>query len=137
MKPNTILSGLLKLLFVIAGVSATSYSMLVFGSGFWSWLFLGISGVVFVSIFVERLDPIVSILGIGTALLSAISLAILLIAGTIGGSFHLSESNVIFALLLVFLSTTGFLSLCWGNRMIEPPEPDVGVPRIRYQNGHA
>ena len=120
MKPNTILSRLLKLLFVIAGVSATSYSMSVFGSGFWSWLFLSISGVVFVSIFVERLDPIVSILGIGTAVLSTISLVILLIAGTIGGSFHLSESNVIFALLLVFLSVTGFLSLFWGNCMIEP-----------------
>ena len=106
-----------KLLFVLAAASASAYSMSVFGPGMWSWIFLGITFLVLVSVFVASLDVFAIILGCVSGVLAGLALALLMLAATVGGSFNMSDSNVVFAVLLVFLMIFGFTAFFWENRL--------------------
>ena len=80
------MTNFLKLLFVVAAIVASVYSMSVFGPGLWSWIFVGAALLVLASVFVARLGPLSIVLGRVSGILSSIALVILLIAATVGGS---------------------------------------------------
>ena len=123
----------LKLIFVVAVTAVPIYSMSVFeGPGFWSWSFLAVAVFILVSVFVARLDAISRIAGISVGALSALGLVLLLIAGTIGGSFHLSESNVVLAVLLGFLSVAGFSANSGASGKSKTPGDTDDHVRLRF-----
>ena len=110
------LTGIYKLLFVSAVAGACGYSMSILGAGMWAWLLLLVAGFVLVSVFVPSLDHMATILGKISGLLAVLALALLLLAATVGGSFRMSESNAIFAVLLVLVALFGLAAFFWENR---------------------
>jgi hypothetical protein len=122
------LTALLKLIFVAATIAASTYSMSVFGPGMWSWIFLGVALIVLASLFFVRLAPLAAVLGKTSGFLAATALGLLLIAAMVGGSFHLSESNVIFAYLLGLLAAAGFAAYLWSEPKGEPGASKAAHP---------
>lgn len=110
-------TGLFKLIFVIAAGAASTYSISEFGPGMWSYIFVGVAALVFISTFVKALDALAIVLGALSGGLSAAALGLLLLAATVGGSFSMSESNVIFTYLLVFLALSGLSAFFWKDRL--------------------
>lgn len=115
------LTALYKFLFVGTSVAASIYSMSVFGAGMWSWIFLGVAAFVLLSVLVAHLDTLAIIVAKVSAALAAIALVLLMVAGTVGGSFNLSESNVIFAVLLAMLCVFGLAAFFWDDRQSVTP----------------
>jgi len=113
---DSMVTGFLKLFFVVTAVAASTYSMNMLGLGLWSWLFLVLAFLVLLSVFVAWLDPLSIIIGIVSGILSGIALVLLLLAATVGGSFSMSESNVVFSFWLALLSFFGLMAFFWKNR---------------------
>jgi|GEM_PF-805743 len=84
---------LLKLVFAIVILLTVKISSAAVGIGIWSMASLAIAGVIFLSLFVRWLDAIALILGRLMAVGGLLAGILLMLAGTIGGSFHLSPSN--------------------------------------------
>ncbi|MGI0119369.1 hypothetical protein [Zooshikella sp. RANM57] len=100
---------ILKLLLTFSSVATCLYGINTFGNSMWPLIVIGLSGIVFISIFKRSIDKlaiivcrIMGVVCIGAAVL-------LLVAGTIGGSFHLSKSNEVILLGLISMGTIGCL----------------------------
>lgn len=104
-----------KLLFSIAAIATSVYSMSAFGPGMWSWIFVAVGLVVLISTFLPRLDRLARVLGQVSGALSGLALVLVLLAATVGGSFRMSESNVVFAFMLAGLTVLGLSAFFWKN----------------------
>lgn len=105
-----------KVLFAAAALAASGYSMLAFGPGMWSWIFVGVGLTVLVSVFLPQLDLAASMLGRVSGVLSGLAFFLLMLAATVGGSFNMSESNVVFAVMLAVLAVLGLSAFYWRSR---------------------
>jgi hypothetical protein len=108
--------GFLKIIFVGATIAATITSMSEFGPGIWSEAFHVVAVVVLISVFFKILDPVAIILGRVSEILAGLMLGLLLTAATIGGSFNMSDNNVVLAMLLTFMIISGLSAFFWDNR---------------------
>ena len=101
------MKNLLKLFVSVVVISLNIYCSIVFGLSVWTIVVLAAGGVIFASLFVGKLDYLACLLSRLVGVSSAVAAVLLLLAGTIGGSFHLSESNEIILVGLLFLSFFG------------------------------
>jgi len=97
----------LKLFFSITTLGLCLYGIQVFGTGLWPTLFALGGGFVLLSLFLPVLDPAAVVFAGVMAALSLLGLGLLLLAATIGGSFHLAPSNQIIAVGLALLGLSG------------------------------
>lgn len=107
------ISSLFKILLTLTTVSGCFYSMQVFGFNYALLVVLAISFVILLSVFYHPVKALANILGKGICIVSFLALALLLLSGTMGGSFHLSPSNEIIAIFLLFISLFGSTSFYW------------------------
>lgn len=105
----------LKLLLTLSIAIACFYGMHVFGVSFWPLLFLGAGSIVLLSVFLPGLNPIAKPLGIIVGLLSLAAFLLLMLAATTGGSFHLSPSNEILAVMLALMALFGSSAFFWSS----------------------
>ena len=98
---------ILKLLLSITTLSVCLYGVNVFGFSFWPILFSALSVFIIVSLFFRKLNTAAVVIARIMGVLSLFALALLLIAATIGGSFHLSVSNQIVAVALALMALFG------------------------------
>jgi hypothetical protein len=87
--------------------------MHVFGFNYVIVAVLVIPFVILFSVFYARIGFLAKSLGKGIGLISFIALALLLLAGTTGGSFNLSDSNETIAFFLFAISLFGLTSFFW------------------------
>ena len=101
------MKGLIQFLTASIVTALNIYGTIVFGFSSWSVILAAAGGFIFLSLFLPKLDLLVCLLSriIGVAALVAAML--LLVAGTIGGSFHLSESNEVLLVGLLLLGVVG------------------------------
>ena len=98
---------ILKLLLSVTTFAVCMYGVKVFGFSLWPMLFSALSIFIFVSLFFPKLNTAaVAIAGI-MGILSLLAFVLLLVASTIGGSFHMSESNQIIAIALALMAFFG------------------------------
>lgn len=107
------ISNLFKILLSLTTVSGCFYSIQVFGFNYGLLAALVVSFVIILSIFYHPIKELGKVLGNGICIISFLALAVLLLAGTIGGSFNLSPSNEIVAMFLFFTSLIGLTSFFW------------------------
>ncbi len=70
-------------------------------------LFSALSIFIFVSLFFPKLNTAAVVIARVMGVLSLLAFVLLLIAATIGGSFHMSESNQIIAVALALMAFFG------------------------------
>jgi len=102
-----------KCLFASNSIAASACSIYFFGWSAWPLLFIGIGLWVLLSLRFSGLKPMARILSKISALLALIGLMLLMLAAMTGGSFHLSPSNVVLALLMAGMVITGFSAFFW------------------------
>ena len=107
------ISRLMKVFLAVASASACLYGMSVFGLSPWPGAVLAAALLLFVAAFTPRLDLLSRVVGNALGVLSLLALLLLLLAGTIGGSFHLSPSNEVIAFLLFLMALFGMTSFFW------------------------
>lgn len=107
------ISSLFKILLTLTTVAGCFYSMQVFGFNYALLVVIAISFVILLSIFYHPAKELANILGNLICIVSFLALALLLLAGTIGGSFHLSPSNEIIVIFLFLISLFGSTSFFW------------------------
>ncbi|MCZ4320414.1 hypothetical protein [Pseudomonas anguilliseptica] len=110
------ISGLFKTLLSLLVAFASGYSIFAFGFNFLLAGAIVVSGIIFISIFYDPLNMVAKILTIGLSALSFMALALLILAGTIGDSFHLSPSNESIAFFLLLISILGATSFFWPGK---------------------
>jgi hypothetical protein len=98
---------ILKLLLSVTILSVSLYGMSEFGISLWPLLFSALSIVLFLSLFFSKLNTAAAVISKIIGVLSLVAFALLLIASTIGGSFHMSDSNQIIAVGLAFMALFG------------------------------
>lgn len=101
------MESVLKLFLAVALALTCLYSMNTFGFSLWFPAFMLLSIVLVASIFIPGLRLLAWAAGCLVGVCSLLGLALLLLAGTIGGEFNLSESNELVALGLVIISLLG------------------------------
>ncbi len=104
---------ILKIFFFISAATSSIYSINTFGPGFWSLLFIGISILVLLSVFIEKLNAFSVVIVRISGVLSTLAFLLLLLLAAVGGSFHLSKSNEIFAAMLFISSMFGLSAFFW------------------------
>ncbi len=104
---------ILKMFFGITIILCCGYGVKIFGFSFWPILFLCLAAVVILSIFLPSLAGLSKTIASFIAWLSLSALILLMIASTIGGSAHMSESNEVIAIFLFFMSLFGASSYFW------------------------
>jgi hypothetical protein len=105
-----------KILFMLTAAGAGLYSISIFGTGMWSYIIIGVAGLQLVSLFMTSLNKIAALAARATGILSVIALVLLLVAATTGGSFRMSQSNIILSFLMVFLSVFGLSAVSWPTK---------------------
>ena len=115
------LSRLMKFLLACSATAAGLYAISVFGPGLWSAVILAVALFLAVSAFVPGLDGPAKIAGHILGVLSLSALLLLVLAGTIGGQFHLSPSNQVIAVLLFLMTLFGMTSFFWPASRPRPP----------------
>ena len=98
----------LKILLGIVTLGACAYSATTFGIGLWSVVFAIFGLFLFTSPFVPALENTATVVGRIVAVLSLFAFLLLLLASTIGGSSHMSESNQVIAFFLFIMAFFGF-----------------------------
>jgi hypothetical protein len=104
---------LFKILFMMTAAGAGLYSISIFGTGMWSYIILGVAGLQSVSLFIAPLMKLAALAARATGIVSVVGLLLVLVAATTGGSFSMSESNIILSFLLVLLSVFGLSAVSW------------------------
>lgn len=107
------ISHFFKLLLSLTTSAGCIYSIQTFGLNYGLVAVLIVALIIFISIFYPAINLLAKILGNGISVISALALALLLLAGTIGGSFHLSPSNEVISIFLLFISLFGLTSFFW------------------------
>ena len=98
---------ILKLLLSITTIAVCIYGVNIFGLSLWPILFLVAGIFIFVSTFFPILNEAAIILARIMGILSLVAFLLLMLASTIGGSFHMSESNEIVAVALALMAVFG------------------------------
>ena len=98
---------LLKTLLSVSALALCIYGLLTFDFNMWPLLFSVFSLLIFFSIFFENLNMAAIIVARIMGVLSLLALLLLLLAATVGGSFHLSQSNLIVAVGLATIALCG------------------------------
>lgn len=83
------------------------YGLSLFGPSFWPALMLLLSGVLVASAFVPMLEDLGSAIARFVGVIALVAFGLLMLAGTTGGSFHLSDSNEIVAFALLVIGALG------------------------------
>ena len=107
------LATIFKTLFMLTAAGAGFYSISIFGTGMWSYIILGVAGLQCVSLFIAPLMKIAALAPRATGIVSVVGLLLLIVAATTGGSFSISESNIILSFLLILLSVFGLSAVSW------------------------
>jgi len=98
---------ILKLLLSVTTLAVCMYGVNVFGFSLWPMLFSALSVFIIVSLFFQKLNMAALVIARIVGVLSLLAFVLLLIASTIGGSFHMSESNQIIAIALALMAFFG------------------------------
>lgn len=107
------ITNILKLLLAINCLSMFFYSVSIFGFSAGHLLLPIVAILIVISIFYRPLSLVVTNLCKGVGVLSLLAFLLLMLAGTIGGSFHLSPSNQTIAALLAGMALFGLSSFFW------------------------
>ena len=107
------ISAFFKILLSFTTISGCMYCMHVFGLNYVLLGTIATSFVILASVAYTGLRLIAKNLGIAIGVISCISLALLLLAANMGGSFSLSPSNEIIVVFLVFASLFGLSAFLW------------------------
>ena len=83
------------------------YGLSIFGPSFWPTLMLLLSGVLIASAFVSQLEDLGSAIARFVGVIALVAFGLLMLAGTTGGSFRLSDSNEIIAFALLVIAALG------------------------------
>lgn len=106
-------SGFFKILLSLVTCSGCIFCSSAFGLNLGLIWVMAATLLILVSAFVKLLYFIGRVLGIGLCILSLVSFALLMLAGFIGGAFHLSPSNVTLAYYLFFIMIVGISAFFW------------------------
>ncbi len=98
---------LLKILLSVTTLSICAYGVSIFGFSMWPILFSALSVFLLFSIYFKKLNAVAFILAKTMGILSLLAFTLLLLASTIGGSSHMSESNQIIAIALALMALFG------------------------------
>ncbi len=101
------MSRILKILLSLTTLAACLYGVNVFGLSMWPLLFSGLGLFMLVSLFFPWLDTAAVVMARIMGLLSFAAFALLMLAATVGGSFHLSASNQTVAVFLALMAMLG------------------------------
>jgi len=85
----------------------------------WSILLICVALLQIGSFFLNGLLEVANIVARITGIITVIFLSLILLAGTIGGSFHLSPSNQILCALMALLSLSGFTAFFWERTKLD------------------
>lgn len=97
----------LRLCFAVTDLGLCVYSSQVFGLGIASLLYLLGGGLVLLAVLLPGIRAAAGLVAGFMALFALLGLGLLLLAATVGGSFHLSPSNQIIASGLFALGVLG------------------------------
>lgn len=98
---------ILKILLSITSIGICLYGIIIFGPSLWPILFIALSLFILLSLFIPMINKAAIITAKIMGILSLIAFSLLLLASTIGGSFHMSESNKIIAVALALMFIFG------------------------------
>lgn len=107
------IANMLKLFLAATCLSMFFYSGSVFGFSLGLFLLPIVSSLIVASIFYKPLSLPIKNLCKGVGILSLLGFLLLMLAATMGGSFHLSPSNQIIAFLLVGMALFGLTAFFW------------------------
>ncbi|MDX1451994.1 MAG: hypothetical protein R3183_05505 [Oleiphilaceae bacterium] len=107
------LENICKLIFALTLFFTGVFASRVFGVNAGLMVLLAVSALVLASIYVTPLKMIARAVAALVCVLSALAFVLLMLAGTIGGSFHLSESSQAIAFMLVLISLTALPLFVW------------------------
>ncbi|GAB1621213.1 hypothetical protein AAOGI_12630 [Agarivorans albus] len=110
---------LARLIFSICTAVTSLSSLVIFGLSWWPLMFLALASFVILSLYFKGLDYIAILLARICGALALLGLALLMLAATVGGSFHLSPSNWLMAGLMLTMSLSGLSAFFW--QQAEPP----------------
>lgn len=110
------ITNVFKLLLALTSVGMFFYSGSVFGLSSGHLLLLLLAALIVASIFYRPLNTLVAHLCKVVGVLSLLALLLLMLAGTTGGSFNLSSSNQVIAVLLGGMSLFGFTAFFWRDK---------------------
>ncbi|UPW19595.1 hypothetical protein M0C34_04770 [Agarivorans sp. TSD2052] len=113
------MTSILKCLFSLVTVAASLSSLLAFGVSWWPLLFIGLALFVAASVYFQSIDYIAILLARVGGVLALLGLALLMLAATVGGSFHLSPSNWLMAGMMLLMALFGLSGFFWGARAAE------------------
>lgn len=114
-----------KCLFASMSIASSCCTIYYFGWSVWPLLFIGIGVLVLLSLRFGGLRQLASLLAKISALLALLGLILLLLAAMTGGSFHLSPSNIVLAILMGGMVFTGLSAFFW-SLPIEPDPQSTG-----------
>ncbi|WP_221076233.1 hypothetical protein [Agarivorans aestuarii] len=104
---------LARLIFSVCTVVTCLSSLVILGLSWWPLLFLALAAFVCLSIYIKALDYIAILLARIGGVLALLGLALLMLAATVGGSFHLSPSNWLMAGLMLTMAISGLSAFFW------------------------
>lgn len=113
---------IVRTLFVLVAGATVWLSAALDGVGLWGTALAAAIVLVFVSLFLPLLGRIASVVVRATAALAAVALALTLLAGTVGGSFRISESVQPLLFCFFLLIAIGLLDRLTAPR---PAPPDA------------
>ncbi|WP_157719218.1 hypothetical protein [Halopseudomonas salegens] len=94
------------------------YTGSVFGFSLGHFLLPILALAIIISIVYKPLALPINHLCKGVGILSLLSFLLLMLAGTMGGSFHLSPSNQVIATLLAGIALFGLTSFFWSEKIM-------------------
>ena len=97
------------LLFALACLGTATVSSRLLGVGMWFWVFLVSGGMVFVFQFISSLIPVARVIALFMVIISVASIALTLLASTIGGSSGMGEQETLLVLGFVGMALFGFI----------------------------
>lgn len=101
------MDSLLKLMLSSAVAASCVYAIKMFGFGLFSGLFLSLSFIVFVSLFMPTLHILSIVIARVMGVMSLLGFALLMLASTVGGSSHMSDSNRVMAVVMALIACLG------------------------------
>jgi hypothetical protein len=110
------MTSILKLLLAATAIGASLHGVNVFGLGMWPIVFSACGIVILASIFLPKLHTTAIAIAKLIGVLSLIAFILLMVAATIGGSFHLSESNQTIAFELALMAVFGCIFFLIKNK---------------------
>lgn len=105
--------GTSKILLAILSVGMFLYCVSVFNFSFPLLIFIALAMLLIVSIFYTPVAAFAAYTTRFVCVVSLLAFLLLMLAGTIGGSFHLSESNKVISAMLLGMTFFSFTSFLW------------------------